>query len=275
MITFNIVQIVFILGVTMQLQSLLEKFTSQLEQHQRLVESNFWCVPVHTIIVLYRPVLRRQMDILMKMLLISVDKAKFKNAQQISEILLVEQLFVQDLLSKMEKMGLIERTDVYYQITDKGRIQLNSGVYEEIQDVSSLELLYSPTHKDFIIGDLEEVLEYEDFPETSYRFYEQTDQLTISEELLLNEVQSIHRQDSGDSEEENSKDPITITAIDSLEFEQVNDIPFIEMIVHDEKNDTFFVRVWNTLLKKWDQELEKQITEKESLIWKERFVSKK
>nr|WP_106778992.1 hypothetical protein [Lysinibacillus timonensis] len=259
----------------MQLQSLLEKFTSQLEQHQRLVESNFWCVPVHTIIVLYRPVLRRQMDILMKMLLISVDKAKFKNAQQISEILLVEQLFVQDLLSKMEKMGLIERTDVYYQITDKGRIQLNSGVYEEIQDVSSLELLYSPTHKDFIIGDLEEVLEYEDFPETSYRFYEQTDQLTISEELLLNEVQSIHRQDSGDSEEENSKDPITITAIDSLEFEQVNDIPFIEMIVHDEKNDTFFVRVWNTLLKKWDQELEKQITEKESLIWKERFVSKK
>ncbi len=256
----------------MQLQSLLEKFTLQLKPNQKVIQSSFWCLPVHTIQISYKPVLRKQMDILMKMLLISVQKARFKSASQISDILLVEQLFVQDLLSKMEKMVLIERNEQIYQITEKGIAQLESGIYEEDQELITLELLYSPIHETFLSGDLEEVLEYEDFPETIYRYYVQQEQPTIPNELLLKEIQSLDDEEDLDVER---TDSIHIKSIDEIEFEQINDIPCIEMIIYDEKTDIIFTRVWNTLLNKWDEEIENQITQRENLTWKEKLLNRK
>lgn len=253
----------------MNLQSLLEKFTSQLHPYEKCIQSRMWCLPVYTIQVSYIPVIRRQMDILMKMLLITVQKVSFKNISQISEILLVEELFVQDLLSKMERMGLVILETEGYQLTEKGRAQLESGIYEEDQDSTSTELLYSASHMEFLTGDLEEVLEYEDFPEPIFRFYEQKEQPSIPNEQLLEEIQSLNTNNELDGETTN---PIFVTNIDDIEFQQINDIPCIEMIIYDEKKDKLFVRVWNTLLDEWDQKLEKFITGNESEIWKEQLL---
>src|SRR5690606_28048012 len=152
----------------------------------------------------YKPVLKRQMDILMKMILISVQKAPFLNGLQISEILLVEELFVQDLLSKCVNMGLILRNENGFEITEKGKVQLETGIYEEDQETTTLELLYSSSHMRFFTGDLEEVLEYEDFPEAIYRYYENQEQPTIPNDEVLKEIQSSNEE----SEEEETSDTI-------------------------------------------------------------------
>lgn len=256
----------------MKLQSLLDKLTAQLQSNEKCIDSKIWCLPVHTLQVSYKPVLRRQMDILMKMLLITVQKAHFQNASQISEILLVEQLFVQDLLSKMEKMKLIERNDQGYEITEKGKVQLESGVYEEEQDITSLELIFSSTHDTILSGDLEEVLEYEDFPEQIYRYYKQTELPSISNELLLKEIQSM---DYEEDESEGNPDPIYITSIEEIQFEQINDIPCIELIIYNEKTDTVYPRIWNTLLNQWDLVIENELTQKESSTWREKILDVK
>jgi len=211
------------------------------------------------------------MDILMKMLLITTQKAPFLNASTISDVLLVEELFIQDLLTKMEKMNLIERNEQGYQITEKGKTQLASGIYEEDQEATSVELLYSPNHEFFLAGDLEEVLEYEDFPETIYRYNTQGEKPTISEQVLLKEIQTFNM----DDEENDHPDTIHITSIDEIEFQQINDIPCIEIILFDEKTDSISNRVWNTLLNKWDHDLENEITEKEGSTWKEKLLNQK
>lgn len=254
----------------MQLQSLLDKFKVELQSNETCLQSSFWCLPVHTIQVSYKPVLKRKMDILMKMILISVQKAPFLNGLQISEILLVEELFVQDLLSKCVNMGLIVRNEDSFEITEKGRVQLESGIYEEDQESTTIELLYSSNHKRFFNGDLEEVLDYEDFPESIYRYYENQEQPTIPNDLLLKEIQS----SNVDLEDENS-DTIHITSIDEVKYEQINDIPCIELIIYNENNDKFYSKVWNTLLNNWDHEIESQITQYEGSTWKEKLLEGK
>src|SRR5690606_4957614 len=109
---------------------------------------------------------------------ISLQKAKFKKAEQLSEILLVEELFIQDLLSKMHKTGLITKED-HFQLTEKGLKQLTSGVFEEDQEITSKETLYSPTHQTFLHGEIEAVLDFEDFPEDMYRYHVQVEELQV------------------------------------------------------------------------------------------------
>ncbi len=258
----------------MKLQSLLETLNSQLNPNEKCVQSSFWCLPVHTVQVSYKPVLRRKMDILMKMLLISIQKARFKSPLQISEILLVEQLFVQDLLSKMERMQLIERHEEVYQITEKGKKQLESGVYEEDQEVTTLHMLYSSIHESFLSGDLDEVLEYEDFPEPIYRYYKNEEQPSISHEVIINEIRLMDTKEQEDVESDH-EDEMQISNIDQIEFEQINDIPCIEIIIYNEKVSVFQCRVWNTLLNKWDKEIESQITQYEGSSWKEILLEEK
>ncbi|MFZ0577615.1 MAG: hypothetical protein WAM41_08895, partial [Psychrobacillus psychrotolerans] len=56
----------------------------------KVVSSTAWTIPLHTIEVEYKPVKRIKMDVLMKMMLITCQKAKVTSAMQISELLLVE-----------------------------------------------------------------------------------------------------------------------------------------------------------------------------------------
>ena len=45
----------------------------------------------------------------MKMMLIAFQKAEIETAEELSEILLVEQLFIDDLIAKMTSSGVIEK----------------------------------------------------------------------------------------------------------------------------------------------------------------------
>ncbi len=252
----------------MELQALQQKLSEQFHK-TNILETAIWCVPVHTVNIAYKPIVRTKMDILMKMLLISLQKAKFKKAEQLSEILLVEELFIQDLLSKMHKTGLITKED-HFQLTEKGLKQLNSGVFEEDQEITSKETLYSPTHQTFLHGEIEAVLDFEDFPEDIYRYHVQVEELQVDNDKLVEELRLLQMDE--DEEEESN---LVITSIDSFEDIQVNDVPCIEFILFDEEKEQFTSRVWNTLTNNWDTTLQDQIEEKEKSAWKERFLSKK
>ncbi|WP_400194571.1 hypothetical protein [Lysinibacillus telephonicus] len=253
----------------MELQLLQQKLLEQLESKTTgtIVQKDIWCFPVHTINVSYKPVLRTKMDILMKMLLISLQKAKFKNSEQLSEILLVEELFIQDLLSKMHKTGLITKVEDCYQLTEKGLKQLANGVYEEDQDTTSVELLYSPTHQSFFSGDIEEILDFEDFPEKIYRYSSHEEELNIDNDKILPEIRKLQH----NYEDDQQSDQLFITSIDAIENVQINDIPCLEFIIFDKEKSSFHARVWNTLLDSWDTTLEYQLQEKEQSMWQEKY----
>lgn len=254
----------------MELHSLQQSLQDELTKKSKvsILESNTWCVPVHTLNVTYKPVIRTKMDILMKMLFLSLKEPKFESAEQISEILLVEQLFVEDLLSKMQKTGLIAKVDSFFQLTEKGQKQFASGVYEEEQDAASTDLLYSATHGSFLDGDIEEVLEFEDFPEQIFRYQVQESELNYDDSVVIEELKS-KTEDEEEVKEEQEK--LFITSIDSVEDVQVNDVPCIEFLLLDEEKDVFISRVWNTLINKWDDKLEQLIQENEKSSWREKF----
>lgn len=253
----------------MELKSLQQQLAVQLESstNSTIVNKDIWCIPIHTINVSYKPVLRTKMDILMKMLLISLQKAKFKNSEQLSEILLVEELFVQDLLLKMQKTGLIAKEEDVFHLTEKGLNQLANGVYEEDQEQATIELLYSSTHQSFFNGDIEEILDFEDFPDKLYRYSSHDEELSIEREKIITKIREIHVEEEDDERAEQ----FFITSIDSFEDVQINDVPCLEFILLDEKKGLAHARVWNTLLDSWDTNLESQLQEKEQSLWKEKY----
>lgn len=255
----------------MNLAELQEQHIKKLEQNAKVkvVHKECWTFPVHTLQLTYKPVVRTSMDILMKMLLISFQEGKFQHAEQLSDILLVEQLFIQDLMTKMQKTGLIEKVDHVFELTHKGMQQLSSGVYEEEQEPKKVQLLYSPVHEKVLYGDLDEVLDIEDFPETFYRHSEHEDESPIPNDVLLQEIRTL-KEDSDDEENE-TNNQVIISALDEIEQIQVNDVPCIEFIVYDKEKEAFCARVWNTLQNSWDLALEHQLNEKERPLWRERF----
>lgn len=242
----------------MELQVIEKDLIEQIERDSKskVVHTDCWCIPVHTYHATYQPYKKTTMDILMKIILFSLQQSNFESADELSEILLVEPLFIEDLLKKMQRNGLVKRETDVYVLTEKGIGQLGEGIFEEQLEIRSIELLYSPVHNGFLDGDIEEVLDFEDFPEKMYRHYEQKDELPIPEEQMLHQIRSIQSIEDEDSEEEQK---IEIKSIESIEEVQINDIPIIEFVIR--KNNELNIKTWNTLMDTWDPQLEYELNQ--------------
>ncbi|RHW38230.1 nucleoside-diphosphate sugar epimerase [Lysinibacillus yapensis] len=259
----------------MELNSLQKSLTEKLTKNSNIsiLQADTWCVPVHTLNITYKPVIRTKMDILMKMLFLSLKETHFESPEQISEILLVEPLFVHDLLSKMQKTGLISKTSGWYELTDKGKSQFANGVFEEEQDEASVELLYSPTHESFLKGDIEEVLDYEDFPEKMFRYASQDEPLSLEHDVIIAEIKSRNLDDQDG--EEDTEENLLITSLDGVEDMQVNDVPCIEFVLYNQEKDNYSCRIWNTLIDGWDEKMELLIQNKEKTSWRKTLSNEK
>ncbi|MBK3496947.1 hypothetical protein JFL43_19205 [Viridibacillus sp. YIM B01967] len=232
-----------------------------------ILASSSWCVPVQSIDVTYQPVKRLKMDLLMKMTLLTFQQAEIANADELSELLLVEELFIQDLLRNLTGTGLIEKGEMYYHLTSKGMMQLENGIYEEEQEQETQQLLYSACHEVFLPVDIDQMDEYDELPDLfRYASEEPDGSLTFVEEELIEVLQN-----SREPEEEGEEQTV-ITEILSKETQQINDIPCLEFILYDRDKDLLFARVWNTLLSQWDDKLEKQLVEKEVVKWREYYL---
>ena len=91
----------------MELATLQKQLAAQLTQMDgaKIVHETSFCIPVHAFKVTYHPVLKKPMDILMKMMLISFQTGVFRDGETLADVLLVEPLFINDLLNKINKNG--------------------------------------------------------------------------------------------------------------------------------------------------------------------------
>lgn len=246
---------------------------NKLKEHLRLIllenpaieikKSVMWHLPVITYDVAFKRVKRSKMDILMKMMLLTFEQAEIRRAANLSELLLVEELFIADLLKKMQRMGLIRLEKESYKLTSNGNEQLKTGIIVEEMEEESTMLSYSPVHDEFW-SEMAEAL-----PETNeqlplYRYPNNQDlinadrilQVLIDRENVLGEngFQTI------------------VSDVNSFAQEKVEHIPCLEFQIYNKEQDTFYARVWNTWLGRWDDKLEKQIEEKERLEWREKWM---
>ena len=239
----------------MDLQSIAQQLQKELLQNKsiEIKKQMQYSIPIHTLEVKYHPVIRNSMDILMKMMLISFEKAKLKNVELLAEILLVEPLFIHDLTNKMIRLGMIVKDDVYT-LTSKGKAQLQSGVFEEELEETSYFIQYSPIHEQPLEGDLEEFVDLEEFPEPFPTI--ESDEIDTVEETKLIEFiqQQLNEQPLAEEEV-----PQLITSIASTESIQINDIPVLAFLLYDQQEKHHFSRVFNTLTGAWDDQLETKL----------------
>jgi hypothetical protein len=219
-----------------------------------------WQFPVTIYTVAFHSVKRSKMDILMKMMLLTFEQAQIRRAANLSQLLLVEELFIEDLLKKMQRMGLITLEKECYRLTSRGHEQLNTGIMEEELAEESTVLSYSPIHDEFW-PEITEPLPETDGELPLYRYGNHPN--TLEKDRILQVLA-----ESRNGEVEDGFQTV-VAAVNSVDQQKVEYIPCLEFQLYNKEQDKFYVRVWNTLLQRWDETLEKQIEEKERLIWRE------
>lgn len=241
----------------------------ELQQNRniKIVKTAEWCIPIRTVEVTYEPVRRSTMDVLMTMLLISIQEADFESTLELSELLLVDPLFIEDLVSLMVRVNLMKKEDNFYRLTEKGQLQLEQGIFEEELEIEKTMLYFSPCHQSFLTIDADNRDEYDDLPEL-YRYIDKKaeQQEQFEESLVIAALQEENEEEVGNSQK-------VITKIVQTEAQQINDSPCLEFVLYDKEQDILFVRVWNTFLNRWDHYLEQQLTDKEQLTWREQYLS--
>ncbi|SDN56536.1 hypothetical protein SAMN05518871_10621 [Psychrobacillus sp. OK028] len=245
-----------------------KRLKKELQQNiqAKIVSSNAWTIPLHTIEVEYKPVKRIKMDVLMKMMLITCQKAKMTSAKQISEILLVEQLFIEDLINIMKRTRLIEIKETVFTLTEKGNQQLEDGIFEEELDALSQNLIYSPSHHIFLQGEIKPALDGEEALNL-YRYASEKKARIKWDDAVLIDALEANRMEIGDSELQT-----VVSEIVSNSELYVDDVPCFEFVLYNKSEDLLYARVWNTFLDQWDETLENELNEKERFVWREKYL---
>lgn len=249
------------------MDELKSRLTYELGQNTevQIKHSEIWNLPVHPIKVDFETVRQTKMDVLMKMLLISFQKGDFSASDQLSDTLLVEQIFIEDRVQKMLRANLIEKKASVFTLTGKGFDQLASGTFIDQSEELTEKLLYSPCHGAFLQGtfNLFDDDSFEDY--RMYNDYSNWEIEMIERSVVHEQLQSLIPV----SETPNVQ--TVIAKINSLASLVVDVVPCIEFHLYDQSQAVFYARVWNTLLNEWDETLEGQIHAKERQSWYARY----
>ena len=222
----------------------------------QIKKSLIWQFPVTIYTVAFYRVKRSKMDILMKMMLLTFEKTQIRRAANLSQLLLVEELFIEDLLKKMQRTGLITLEKGSYKLTSRGHEQLKTGIMEEELAEESTVLSYSMIHDEFW-PEMTEPLPETDVELPLYRYGNH--QNILKKDRILQVLA-----ERGNGEEEDGFQTV-VAAVNSYDQQNVEHIPCLEFQLYNKEQDKFYARVWNTLLQRWDETFEKQIEEKERL----------
>lgn len=211
-----------------------------------------WAIPVTIYDVSFTRVKRSKMDILMKMMLMAFEETDIRRAANLTEFLLVDELFIEDLMGKMQRRGLIRLEKSVFRLTLKGREQLESGIIEEDMDEEWTELFYSATHGEFWPERSGGTLPNKEDELSVYR-YEQASELVEEDGRILEAL----------SEQENRLDEdgyqTVVSEVQQFEKQAVEHVPCLEFQLYNKEQDLHYARVWNTWLQRWDDQLEQQI----------------
>lgn len=230
----------------------------------KIMESDRWHLPVEKINIAFKWVKRTKMDILMKMMLLTIGETNIRRAANLSELLMVEVLFVDDLIKKMQRTGLIRLEKEIYRLTMKGQEHLKTGIIEEEMEEESTVLFYSPVHDEF-------------WPEMTEAVNETDEELTLFRYANNKGLINADRILKVLSERENGleEDGFQMVVADVISFDQqmVQHVPCLEFKMYNKELDIFYSRVWNKWHGHWDDTLEKQIEDAERVKWREKWLA--
>lgn len=237
------------------LEQLQKRLLKEYERNANVevVDTKIWSLPTEVLKVDYEIATQSTMDVLMKMLLMTLKESPFRTIEEISELLLVETLFLEHLKSKMLHSGLIEEREGALFLLEKGEEQLEKGMFVEAAEAVSRPLLFSACHNELFVED-----ENEDFEEVveEYRYYDQFsngDSSKIQNENIESLLDPLH--------EAAAATKLIISNIQYSVTAEMSFIPCIEIHVYDKPKELLFFRVWNTVINEWDATLEQQIQE--------------
>lgn len=252
------------------MEELKRQLTKELKQdlNLKILDSLSWDLPVHTIEIAFQTVKRTQMDILMKMMLLAFQAEAIADAEELSDILLVEQLFINDLIEKMSRTGVIDTEVDSFELTEAGVQQLESGIFVHEPEDGRRKALYSPCHAAFLKGDVESLSGVEG--QETYRYHKEFADWTVKSLAKTDAISAL--QSLGiESSEGNAQ--IVISKIVSATNVETDDVLCLEFRLYNKAEDVLYARVWNTLLGHWDKTLEAQLNENELKEWRENYFS--
>lgn len=250
------------------MKDLTSRLTRELQQgfNVKIMDTMSWSLPVHSIEISYETVTKTKMDILMKMMLIVFQKAEIETAKELSEILLVEQLFIEDLMNKMTNARMIEKVHGIFVLTATGQQQLETGIFEHEPESGSTEGLYSPCHESFLSGELENS-RYE--TAEKYRYQDEFEDWKIT---TLEKKSIIDMLKKKDIEKEEGNVQLIVSKVISATDRKTTAIPCIEFRLYNKEEDLMYARVWNTLTERWDEIIEAQLNDKERKQWRAKYL---
>jgi hypothetical protein len=250
-------------------EELKRRLTKELQQdfNVKILDSLSWGLPIHSIEIAYQTVKRTQMDILMKMMLLAFQTEEIADAEELSDILLVEQLFINDLIEKMSRTGVLETKGTSFKLTEAGIQQQDSGLFVNEPEEDSKKALYSPSHQDFLAGDIENLSSDEGLE--TYRYHKEFADWTVKS---LAKTDAITALQSLGVESSEGDGQIVISKIVSATNVQTDEVPCLEFRLYNKTEDVLYARVWNTLLERWDGALEAQLNEQERKEWRESYL---
>lgn len=221
-----------------------------------VIGEQMWQLPVVIYEVAFARVKRLQMDILMKMLLLTFQEADIRRPAQLAEMLFVEELFIRDLIDKMKRTELIRVGARGYELTDKGHAHLEKGIFEEEMDGDETLLSYSAAHDEYRL--------------ISERAPEMGSKLVLYRYAIENKADNGRVHELLTAEKNSAEESYQVIVTDIAQCDPIETIavPCIEFQLYDQQQDIFYARVWNTSKSTWDQSLEKQIEEREVVEWR-------
>lgn len=207
-----------------------------------------WTLPVQMIKVDYETVQQSKMDILMKMILKTIQQATFTSIEQLVDVLMVESLFVKHMLDKMEGAQIIHSLEEgSYELTEKGLQQLSEGLFTTEAKMYAETMLYSSYHQAFIENQSE--IAVEEQIQAEYRHYNHFSNWEI-DDLSHQEVE----QELGKNiQSDQSHIQTIISSIDEITLTGMDFIPCIEFVIYDWKEKAGYTKIWNTYRNEWDE----------------------
>lgn len=240
----------------MELHALQKKLKNDLLKQPNLEIQGIdtWGLPMNRIELSYMTVKRTKMDVLMKMIMITLQKMNISSPEQISTFLNVEPVFVEGIMNKLQLTSMIVKDGAKFTLTETGSERLQAGVYESPPEQGKKRFIYSPCHQEIS----EDERDFESVEKIMiYRYREQTLQPATS----LNQEQLTEALQTAEVESSEESIQVVITHVDPPKLIEGKLVPCIEFSILNKKEQSRFTRVWNTLLSEWDESLENQIME--------------
>lgn len=225
-----------------------------------------WTLTAQKVIVSYETVTKTKMDVLMKMMLMTLQQLSIEHPEELAQVLGVELLFVDDLLSIMEGAGLVVKKDVW-SVTDLGVSQLTTGMLLHETETEETVLIISPLHNEFLDAETpQQFLERKE----SFRYEEDPttwSTKSLATDLVRNQLTEIVEQDNTSERQRVVEQVLKIEKVEQIQ------IPCLEFHIHNTDDDALFARIWNTFTGEWDETLERLVMTKERSSWRGRYLT--